>query len=174
MDTAVPLPPLARGGKRRPGGQSRRESDRAEPNRSRTSRTQPSRKQTSQPRGTGGVRGADAYVARSDQSPAPAGSNSSSAGLSGPPDPKLTARGPAGFQGPVAPGRASHRSSEAGHPRPAAWSNRLQGAEREAQIPRWNGPARAHWTARDVPSAQAPPPWSWMTVNSRTAMKGAC
>lgn len=50
----------------------------------------------------------------------------------------------------------------------------LQGAEREAQIPRWNGPARAHWTARDVPSAQAPPPWSWMTVNSRTAMKGAC
>lgn len=52
-------------------------------------------------------------------------------------------------------------------------SNRLQGAERETQIPRWNGPARAHWTARDISRAQAPPPWSWMTRKARTALRDA-
>lgn len=51
-----------------------------------------------------------------DASPAPAGSNSSSARTSGPRDPQLTFSRPVLVRVPAAPGGDSHRPTKAGHP----------------------------------------------------------
>lgn len=152
MGIGVPLPPLARGGKQWPGGQSRREPDRAEPRRAESepvNRGEPEASVAQTPSWREAAKALPLLVptARPPVSRDLLTLNSPLASQQGSRDRRRLA----------VPVTAPRRRGTLGQrPRQIACRGR-------SERPR----SRDGTDPRDISRAQAPPPWSWMTRKAR-------